>query len=112
MNKRDAKEMAEILADFYKKAFYGKEDSKYRIKKDQIKALAGNATLKSEFMTEIKEELRKLGYVWVKVVDEYIVLEEGPLHRCRAVKKEMIKELTHKKNKDDNSGRKKKNKKK
>jgi uncharacterized membrane-anchored protein YjiN (DUF445 family) len=110
MKKRDADEIAKILADFFKEDFYGKDNSKYRIKKAQIKALAGNASLTKEFMTEIKEELRKLGYVWVRLVDQYIVLEEGPLHRCRAVTKALIKELTgKKKNVDkDSSGNKKK----
>ncbi len=100
MGKRDAKAIAKILSDFYKENFYGKEDSKYRIKKAQVADLAGGSELSSDLVKEIRDELRKLGYVWVKLVDEYIVLEEGPLHRCRAVKKDMIKELTkEKKNK-------------
>ncbi len=88
MEGRSAEEVAKLLAGFYKERFYGKENSKYRINKDQITYLAGKPKLDAGYMKQTREELRKRGYVWVKIVDNYIIFEETPLHRCREYKNE------------------------
>lgn len=94
MAKRSPREIAKILAGFYGTKFYGKINSKYRIKKEDIKSLAGINVLKSGAITEIKKEMKKLGYTWADIGKELVVLEAGPFNRVRAVRKDMIDKLT------------------
>lgn len=93
MEERSAKDVAKILAKFYEGEFYGKINSKYRIGKDQIKYIAGKELLRSAFMKEIKKELVNIGYIWLKLANDYIILKQGPLHRCRTIKENKIDEL-------------------
>lgn len=92
MVQRDAKQLAELLASFYKSSFYGKKNTKYRIKRQDLKALAGGKGLPK--FIEVKSALRDKGYHIVKLINEYAVIEIAPLFRCRSVKKAMIEEFT------------------
>lgn len=92
LEKIDAWEIAETLADFYEESFGGKPKGRYQITRKLMKQFTGRKILRQDFLDQITERLYDLNLTLIDLAgDTFIVIPTKILEGYRKLTTRMVK---------------------
>jgi|GEM_PF-1537508 len=91
--RRNAEDMATILAEIYEKKFGGKARGRYQITRSAFTELSGRRRLKDSFVYKVIDACFDEGYILIDLGNNFVVIDLAVTENYRKVPKSIVKEI-------------------